>query len=228
MGNLIKKTASCLQMLEWFEANHQIVTSPRSADIIFFKYSTNSRRTNHVGLAYNVTSDNSFDTIEGNTSINSDDNGGSVMLRKRTRKNVVAIARPNLTEAQRQKILDIANGELGTKEYPPNSNNVKYNTWFYGRQVSGANYPWCAVFISYIFDLLEKGGINQGRPILRRGSSGTYVKLLQDILITKNYILKSDGEFGPITETYVKQFQKNNGLVPDGVVGQATWAALMK
>ena len=150
------------------------------------------------------------------------------MLRNRTRKNVVAIARPNMTELQRQKLLDIANGEIGTKECPPNSNNVKYNTWFYGHRVQGANYPWCAAFICYIFDVLEKGGVSQGRPTLRLGSSGTYVKFLQDLLITKNYILKADGEFGPITEVYVKQFQKTNGLVVDGVVGQATWAALMK
>lgn len=50
-----------------------------------------------------------------------------------------------------QTVLSLASKEVGTTEYPPNSNNVKYNTWFYGREVSGASYPWCATFISWLF-----------------------------------------------------------------------------
>lgn len=49
------------------------------------------------------------------------------------------------------EIIEIAEREIGTTEYPPNSNKVKYNTWFYGREVSGASYPWCAAFISWLF-----------------------------------------------------------------------------
>lgn len=49
----------------------------------------------------------------------------------------------------RQKIIDIAKSEIGTSENPLGSSNVKYNTWYYGHAVSGANYPWCAVFISW-------------------------------------------------------------------------------
>lgn len=49
------------------------------------------------------------------------------------------------------KILDIARGEIGTKEYPPNSNRVKYNTAYYGREVSGGNYAWCAAFVWWCF-----------------------------------------------------------------------------
>lgn len=29
------------------------------------------------------------------------------------------------------------------------NNNNKYNTWYYGHEVSGADYPWCAVFVSW-------------------------------------------------------------------------------
>ena len=53
-----------------------------------------------------------------------------------------------------------ARAELGITEFPANSNNVKYNVWFYGKMVQGAQFPWCAVFISYIFkdspDLCKK------------------------------------------------------------------------
>ena len=50
-----------------------------------------------------------------------------------------------------KKVLDIARLELGTKESPPDSNNVKYNSWFYGRPVSGRDYAWCMVFIQWLF-----------------------------------------------------------------------------
>ena len=52
------------------------------------------------------------------------------------------------------KISDIiakAKAEIGVCEVPANSNNVKYNTWYYGKNVQGDKYPWCATFISYLF-----------------------------------------------------------------------------
>ena len=89
---LCPKTASCAQMLEWFEAHSQITKSPQAGDIVFFRYSMNNRRTNHVGLVVDVKG-NVITTIEGNTSKNSNDNGGRVMRRKRSSK-IVGYARP--------------------------------------------------------------------------------------------------------------------------------------
>lgn len=89
---LCKKTASCADMLEWFEAHSQIVKTPAPGDIVFFRYSTNARRTNHVGLVVDVKG-NTITTIEGNTSRDSNDNGGRVMRRKRSGK-IVGYARP--------------------------------------------------------------------------------------------------------------------------------------
>lgn len=48
-------------------------------------------------------------------------------------------------------ILELARKELGTKESPAGSNNVKYNQSYYGRSVSGDGYPWCAVFLWWLF-----------------------------------------------------------------------------
>ena len=234
---LVKKTASCADMLAWFETNGQKVTNPQSGDVIFFKFKTNNRRTNHVGLVIGVKG-NTISTVEGNTSINSDDNGGSVMVRERS-KNIVAYGRPVYASSQQKEtLINMAKSECGTTEWPPNSNNVKYNTWFYGHQVSGANYPWCAAFISWLFYMLEKNATSpptptpkpqpntQNKPTIRKGSKGPYVKLLQELLQLRGYKLDNDGDFGPVTESCVKAFQKANKLEPDGIVGPLTWKKL--
>lgn len=51
----------------------------------------------------------------------------------------------------REKLVAVATGEVGVKESPAGSNRVKYNTWFYGREVSGSSYPWCCAFVCWCF-----------------------------------------------------------------------------
>lgn len=53
-------------------------------------------------------------------------------------------------------ILRIARGEIGVTESPAGSNRVKYNTWYYGREVAGSAYPWCMVFVQRVFDQAGK------------------------------------------------------------------------
>lgn len=53
--------------------------------------------------------------------------------------------------ASASQILTLAKKEIGTKESPSNSNNIKYNTAYYGKAVSGSQYSWCAVFCWWIF-----------------------------------------------------------------------------
>lgn len=66
---------------------------------------------------------------------------------------------------------------------------------------------------------------------LRKGSINSQVKTVQRILYCRNSCpkdLKIDGEFGSITEKYVKNFQRTKGLTVDGVVGAKTWEKLIK
>ena len=66
-------------------------------------------------------------------------------------------------------------------------------------------------------------------PTLRRGSSGEYVTLLQTKLIQLGYDVGAtgaDGRYGAKTESAVKAFQKDHGLVADGITGPRTWEAL--
>lgn len=50
------------------------------------------------------------------------------------------------------QILDIARAQIGIKESPANSNNVLYNTWYYGHPVKGPNYAWCCVWVAWVFN----------------------------------------------------------------------------
>lgn len=67
------------------------------------------------------------------------------------------------------------------------------------------------------------------RPTLRKGDSGTYVTLMQELLIQRGYEMPkygADGKFGNETLTALKAFQRAEGLAPDGVCGEKTWTAL--
>ena len=47
-----------------------------------------------------------------------------------------------------QKIVDYELSQIGIGDHKGN-NNVKYNTWFYNREVSGKGYAWCMAFQAY-------------------------------------------------------------------------------
>lgn len=95
---LVKKTASCENMAQWFKDNGKWGSTPHRGDVVFFKFNTNNRWTNHVGIVKEVLDGGAkLITIEGNTSTSSDDNGGAVMERTRT-SNIVGFGRPAYSE----------------------------------------------------------------------------------------------------------------------------------
>lgn len=61
-------------------------------------------------------------------------------------------------------------------------------------------------------------------PVLRAGSAGAAVAKLQKLLGMGDV----PAAFGPRTLAAVKKYQLANGLEPDGVVGPATWASLLR
>jgi len=68
------------------------------------------------------------------------------------------------------------------------------------------------------------------RPLLRKGDTGTCVRVLQNLLVAKGYSIGSsgaDGDFGTQTDNAVRRFQSDYvGLTIDGQVGQQTWSTL--
>lgn len=97
----------------------------------------------------------------------------------------------NLHEYQlRGQILDIAAKEEGTTEFPPGTNNVKYNTWFYGREVHDgdkprASYAWCATFCMWVY--AQAGAPIKKGDYLRGFSSVPSIKRKRKAeIVTKN------------------------------------------
>ena len=71
------------------------------------------------------------------------------------------------------------------------------------------------------------------RPVCEIGARGEAAEYLQNSLNRHSvecglcdFDLTADGAFGRMTETAVKAFQANHGLIADGKCGAGTWAAL--
>ena len=65
-------------------------------------------------------------------------------------------------------------------------------------------------------------------PTLKKGARGNITKLVQEKLVSLGYNTNGiDGIFGSATKKAIMSFQKSNGLVVDGIVGQNTWRKLI-
>lgn len=70
-------------------------------------------------------------------------------------------------------------------------------------------------------------GCPSPHPQISQGAKGDCVRYLQWSLNHKNSAgLAEDGDFGPLTNSAVRNFQSSHGLAVDGIVGPKTWGAL--
>ena len=69
--------------------------------------------------------------------------------------------------------------------------------------------------------------------VLKEGDTGVGVQAVQYMLRVASQFFAEipdvdmDGVFGPITKNAVKSFQSYFGLIPDGIVGHATWQQMI-
>ena len=110
------KTGSCTALMDaskrvgnWVTKNYQI------GDIVIFQWKNGSR---HCGIVQSVCG-NKLKTVEGNTAVGNDSNGGEVMLRNRTTEFVLGAVRPifeqevvNVDYKQFMKLLNEYRNEL--------------------------------------------------------------------------------------------------------------------
>lgn len=95
------KTASCSAFVGQYKAKSpgQIVRANyRAGDIVFFDFTGKRAKTEHVGIVESVGADGTLTTIEGNTGMGNDANGGAVMRRTRKQGLVTCAVRPGYSD----------------------------------------------------------------------------------------------------------------------------------
>lgn len=91
------------------------------------------------------------------------------------------------------EVMKKASSFIGTKESPANSNNVAFNTHYYGKAVSGADYPWCCVFIWDIFRMAGASDLFLG------GNKTAYCPTYETWALSSGLeVSKNAGEYGDI------------------------------
>lgn len=122
------KTAYCPTYESWAKAQGLSVgvDNGRIGDVVTFDFGKG--RAQHIGFILGKNSDGTYQTLEGNTSVSSDDNGGAVMIRTRAKSQMRYIFRPRYDEV---KNVVINQWDL-RKEVNRFGNVAKNEGWAYG------------------------------------------------------------------------------------------------
>lgn len=103
-------------------------------------------------------------------------------------------------------------------------NSSNYDDWV-GRLQEECNRQG---FSNQVVDGIPGPNTLAGCPTLRYGARGEITKLLQEILNKLGYDTNGiDGVFGTETMKSVINFQKDNNIIKDGVVGSGTWSNIL-
>jgi len=90
IGFAFQGFAGCQTAVAYFKKNNMITTTPIEGDIVFFDWNSDGRF-DHTGIFVKWVNPNNFETIEGNTAIGNDSNGGVVMKRIRDKKTAIFV-----------------------------------------------------------------------------------------------------------------------------------------
>lgn len=93
IGYRLPGFAGCQSAVAYFRKHGMVVDTPAPGDIAFFDWNGDGRH-DHTGLFVRSLSSGRFESIEGNTSLNNQSNGGQVMRRERSTKGTLFV-RPN-------------------------------------------------------------------------------------------------------------------------------------
>lgn len=85
-----KGFAGCQTAVAFFKKSKLIVKDPKPGDIVFFDWN-NDGRYDHTGIFIGGIDVEYFVSIEGNTSVSNQSNGGNVMKRVRKYKNAIFV-----------------------------------------------------------------------------------------------------------------------------------------
>ncbi|BDR76961.1 peptidoglycan recognition protein family protein [Clostridium tetani] len=95
----------------------------------------------------------------------------------------------------------------------------------------GTNYPIDEIRRETILEFGRNKVINYPGYLIKVNANlkDNNVKIIQEKLMEKGYsvgVYKADGYFGNATFNAIKSFQRDNGILVDGIVGRDTWERL--
>lgn len=244
--SLIPTFASCDLGVDWFDKKGRYEKSkyyggtytPKRGDIVFYSSKHTQSDSTHVGYAVE-TIGNTLKAIEGNKS------------------DAVGYRTINLNDKYIIGYGRVADFAGGTATVTPTPNTqtptglatVKgFQTWLNDNFASGlaadgafgklskkaAVKAWqttanktlsAGLAVDGSFGAKSKAFGN--RALVKNGSKGTFVYILQGVLCANGYYSgELDGNAGSITVAGIKAYQKANGLTVDGECGANTWYSL--
>ena len=226
------KTDACPTMDSVASRNKRTVAwgNHKFGDIILYDFNGNGKA-DHTGIVLDKAGSVIY-AIEGNTGNGSNTNGGQVQIRSRTKSNVKRFVRPKYNSAVTPAmVVYTALGEVGTVESPKNSNKVKYNRWFYGKDISAY---WCMTFVCWNFGNVQSipkvakptGRYTASIGTAKAGSKGESVKKVQRFLnwYYPKFKLVVDGDCGKNTMRAIMVYQNTEGLEVDANFGAKSLA----
>ena len=86
----LKGFAGCQTAVAYFKKKGWITTQPVAGNIVFFDWNQDGRY-DHTGIFVKAIDKNTFESIEGNTSLTNQSNGGQVMQRVRNYKTALFV-----------------------------------------------------------------------------------------------------------------------------------------
>lgn len=120
-----KKTAYCQTVYGWAKSKKLLVAkgNGKKGDLVIFDWQGDGHA-DHIGFILSQNADGSYNTVEGNTAVGNDSNGGQVMKRKRAQNTILAIVRPKYKAESTGKT---SATPVNTKNpYSKPSTNVQY------------------------------------------------------------------------------------------------------
>ncbi len=218
----------------WYTSNPQV------GDQVFFK---NSTRICHTGLVYKV-DDSYIYTVEGNTSGGSSviANGGTVCRKKysKTYNRIAGYGRPNYEDsgstpspspspdpsAAPMKILTTADVQVWL------NSNYSFGLSIdnlYGIATQKALVKVIQSELNVAVDGIYGKNTKAAWKLVKVGTKGTLAKVCQAALICLGYDCGkygADGDFGSSSKNAAVNFQKDNELSTDGMIGRDTSYAM--
>lgn len=120
---------------QWARQNGYLVSKPEPGDIVCYRFDSDSWP-DHVGLVEKVRPDGSIETIEGNTGIGNDANGGIVMRRSRSARNCKFARIPGATKLLQQRVDVTVDGQVRLRRQLASNPAVlrRIGQWMRGRK----------------------------------------------------------------------------------------------